>query len=119
MSDLLIQGLEISFLGMGLTFAALGILILTMILLERGFRPKQAAVVAPSAAAPAAEADAEGLQDEEVAAAIGVALAYFRHKQAKGRASLGETLTAGRGGWWAAGQSARAAQFKSTSRGNG
>lgn len=119
MSDLLIKGLEISFLGMGLTFAALGLLILTMILLERGFRPKQAAADKPVATAPVVEAAAAGQEDEEIAAAIGVALAYLRHKQAKGRASLGETLTAGRGRWWAAGQAARAARFKSTSRGDG
>lgn len=121
MSDLLIQGLEISFLGMTLTFAALGILILTMILLERAFRPKPAAAVEHAVTAPAAaeEIAADSQKDEEIAAAIAAALAYLGHRQAKGRASLGESLTAGRGGYWAAGQAARASQFKPTSRGNG
>ena len=38
MSQLLGQGLEISLVGMGLTFASLGLLVLVMVLLERAFR---------------------------------------------------------------------------------
>ena len=96
MAELVNQGLEISVLGMGLTFAALGLLILLMVLLERLFRPKPAAAVEPPLLTDPVAAQTE---EEEIAAAIGIALIYLQ-TQANERAALGSRLEAGRGAWW-------------------
>jgi Na+-transporting methylmalonyl-CoA/oxaloacetate decarboxylase gamma subunit len=102
MSDLLAQGLEISLLGISLTFVALGLLILAMILLERLFRPASSVEEGtPSALVVTVDGDSE---DEEVAAAIAVALAYLRDRD-KSRPTLGAMLGTERGGWWRRGHS--------------
>jgi sodium pump decarboxylase gamma subunit len=97
------QGLTITILGMGLTFAALGILILAMILLDRLFRtrpllPDQQAV--PET--PVVGALARDTEDEEIAAAIAIALAHFRSLDIC-RSGLGTALETGPGKWWSAG----------------
>lgn len=106
MSDLLWQGLAISVMGMGLTFLALGLLILTMYLLERLTRSR-ARPVAPQKAAPKEKSTVSILdrdtQAEEVAAAIAVALAHFRSLDIC-RSGLGLRLEAGHGAWWRAGR---------------
>lgn len=101
MNNLYIQGLTISVVGIGLTFLALGLLILAMILLERFFRdsetPESEAAAPPPEAAPAAAET----RDEEITAAIATALVYWRSMSQRG---LGATLQAGRSPWWAAGR---------------
>lgn len=97
MTELIWQGLQVSVLGMGLTFAALGLLILTMMVLERLFRVREEADSAEVAAVSTAEED-------EVAVAIAVAL---NHLQARDQdtSDLGAKLEAGRGAWWQKSQS--------------
>lgn len=102
--NIYVQGLTISVVGISLTFLALGLLILAMIVLERYFRdgePEAAEMPAPEAsAAPAATID--DTQDEEIAAVIATALAYWRGKS---QSDLGATLqTAGTDPWWAMGR---------------
>ncbi len=106
MSDLLWQGLMISVMGMGTTFAALGLLILTMILLNyfsrRDAQPPLHDETAP-AKKPVVSPPAPDTEDEEIAAAIAVALTYLRAVDTY-HGHLGATLEAGRGPWWAMGQ---------------
>lgn len=70
MSETVLQGLSITVVGMGLVFAALGILFGVMVALERAFRPRPTQAQVPQAA----EAQEAG---EELAliAAMGLALA--------------------------------------------
>ena len=92
------QGLTISLLGLLLTFFALGVFILIMYVLQWLFPPQfeekdpleeQQALIETSWA-----------EDETiVAAAISVALSYFRDLE---QLKMGETLAAGRGPWWVA-----------------
>ncbi|MFQ5419648.1 MAG: OadG family transporter subunit [Anaerolineae bacterium] len=96
MSELIKQGLEISVLGMGLTFAALGLLIVAMLLLERLFREgEEEALVVDTAVSPLTTPATEN--DAEIAAAIAAALAHW---QAQPQSSLGETLHQPRSRWW-------------------
>ena len=92
MSELIWQGLQVSVLGMGLTFAALGLLILMMMALERLFRVPE---VEDSVEVTAVST----VEEDEVAVAIVVAL---NHLQARDRdaSDLGANLKAGRGAWW-------------------
>jgi len=92
MSELIKQGLEISVLGMGLTFAALGLLILTMVLLERLFREGVEEQVASTAVSPPPEAI-----EAETAAAIAAAIAHW---QAEETAVLGANLQKPHSPWW-------------------
>jgi sodium pump decarboxylase gamma subunit len=94
------QGLEVSLLGIVITFLALGIFILIMVVLKRLFPAADQEIKAQVVeAAPAAEeaivesADGEG----EIIAAIAAALAISRSRQQR---SLGDSLLDGRGGWW-------------------
>lgn len=106
MSELLWQGLLISAIGMGLTFAALGLLILAMILLER-FAPDQPKRSDNERSEPAESLAVSSLarrsEEEEIAAAIAVALAHLRSLDIC-QSGLGSTLEAGPGAWWQRGQ---------------
>lgn len=86
---------------MGLTFAALGLLIITIIVLERLFRP--APPYEEKAQMPVIVTEAQS-EDEAIAVAIAVALAYF-YAEKVDKTALGETLEIERGGWWRRGQS--------------
>ena len=97
--DAIWQGLSLSALGIGLTFAALGLLILAMFLLERIFRtrrliPEERSPEEP----PAASTSARDMREEEVVAAIAIALAHLRSLDMS-RSGLGEALEAGPGPW--------------------
>lgn len=103
MSQILSQGLEISLIGLGLTFASLGLLVLMMVLLERAFRPppveqdRQAELTSTTG-----DPDAE-----EIAVAVGVAITYLR-EQERSQAGLGATLGTGHGAYWSQGRAVRA-----------
>jgi Na+-transporting methylmalonyl-CoA/oxaloacetate decarboxylase gamma subunit len=106
LSDIM-QGLSISVIGLLITFFALGVFILLMIILQRLFPPKtekaeeeaeEGELMVQIDLGQAAEMD----QDGEVAAAIAAAVSYF---QAANRPSLGAGLESGRGHWWAANRS--------------
>ena len=101
MSDLLWQGLMISLIGIGLTFAALGLLVLVMMILERLTRE----TVSPTAdleedrlIREVVQPDSEADTEEEIAVAIAVAVAHFQAADI-GRSSLGATLLNGPGAW--------------------
>jgi len=93
------QGLRLSVLGIGLTFAALGLLILAMFTLERIFRTRR---LIPGERVPemtpVASSLAWDMEEEETVAAIAVALAYLRSLDMS-RSELGEALEAGPGPW--------------------
>ena len=101
------QGLSLSVLGMGLTFAALGLLILAMFLLERIFRtrrliPEERSPEEP----PPASTSARDMREEEVVAAIAIALAHLRSLDMS-RSGLGESLEEGHGPWGTSRMSSR------------
>ena len=102
MSDLIQQGLWLSVVGFGLLFVFMGLIMLMMILLERltrhSTRPEQqdgTAIQDGSVAGPG--------ENEEVAAAIAVAIAHLR-AQGGSRSNLGATLESGYGHWWLTGR---------------
>ena len=98
----LVEGLEVSVLGILITFTALGVFILIMIVLQRLF---PSAETDPSAKTqsemgeqPLVEVQIEETgEDAAVVAAIAAALSYLR---ARSQSSLGSSLQEGRGGWW-------------------
>jgi Na+-transporting methylmalonyl-CoA/oxaloacetate decarboxylase gamma subunit len=94
MSELLRQGLQISVLGMGLTFAALGLLILTIKALHRLFGD-QTVVMQEDGMMTAVNGNLE----DEVAAAITVALSKMQAAESP-PSGLGEALEKGRSPWW-------------------
>jgi Na+-transporting methylmalonyl-CoA/oxaloacetate decarboxylase gamma subunit len=81
---------------MGSTFAALGFLVLVMVLLERIFR--QVPVVEPSTSPSTSPAE-PGALDDEIAAAIAVAIMHLRELERE-QSGLGATLETGHGAWW-------------------
>ena len=93
------QGLSLSALGISLTFAALGLLILAMYALERIFRTRRLIPEERSREEmPVASSSARDMQEEETVVAIAVALAHLRSLDMS-RSGLGESLEAGRGPW--------------------
>lgn len=98
MNDLVLQGLTLSALGLGLTFAALGVFILVIVGLQRAFAARPAAPAAPEPA-PSPGASARDSEAEEVAAAICIALSHLRALEIC-ESGLGEALERGRGAWW-------------------
>ena len=105
MSNVIVQGLIISVIGIGLTFLALGILILVMILLDRLFSDKkegdsaETEPVEKTAVGP----PARNTVDEEIVAAIAVALAQVRSLESR-EGGLGATLEEAPSGWWQTGR---------------
>ena len=97
----ILQGLQVSVLGLLITFLALGVFILVMVLLQRFF-PGQEEVVEEAAAGseetPIVVIEtADESEEGAVVAAIAAALQYgydTRHS------SLGKALAEGKGGWW-------------------
>jgi sodium pump decarboxylase gamma subunit len=98
------EGVILLVIGMAVLFAAMGLLILAMVVLERLFRTRR---LVPEEREPdATEAVsrlARDTEDEEVAAAIAVALAHLRSLEIC-RSGLGTALEVGRGSWWVKGQ---------------
>ena len=99
----LVQGLEVSILGLLITFTALGVFILIMIVLQRLFPSTAAEMPAETPTEKIEQAVVEvqieeSGEDAAVVAAIAAALSYLR---ARSQSSLGNSLQEGRGGWWA------------------
>ncbi|MBL8055868.1 MAG: hypothetical protein JNK29_04175, partial [Anaerolineales bacterium] len=93
--------------GLGLTFAALGMLILLIIGLQRAF-----AVGSVPAPAPAPlNTSARDSEAEEIAAAICIALSHLRALEIC-ESGLGDALTDGRGPWWQPAADAPAASLR-------
>ena len=98
--DSLQKGLEVSLLGILITFLALAVFIQIMVVLQRLFPAEQTDASAKNEEQPQVEVQIEEIgEDAAVVAAIAVALSYLR---ARSQSSLGSSLQEGRGGWWSA-----------------
>jgi sodium pump decarboxylase gamma subunit len=99
------QGLTLSIIGMTVTFAALGLLILSIVVLGRLFRtrPSDSDKKEDLQERQVVSSSARDTEEEEVVAAIAVALAHV-HSLDMSRSGLGVTLESGRGPWWAMSQ---------------
>ena len=91
------QGAIVSVLGLSITFAALTFIIAVISLLTRLFQPKPDAEEEIESVAAIVEQPGAS-EEEEVAAAIAVALSLIR--SADHRQPLGAALESGRGAWW-------------------
>ncbi|MHB1296336.1 MAG: OadG family protein [Anaerolineae bacterium] len=92
-------GLQVTGLGMGLVFFTLIIVMLSIMLLDRLFRPAPETLVAEAPAAPVIEAYAEAQKVEgaapdlsAMAAAVAVALALARRPSARAPLDEGEVV---------------------------
>lgn len=105
MDQTILQGLTISGLGLLITFFALGIFILIMVVLQKAFPYKEEAEAGDDEGmeeAPAismAVVEEEGEEDQAAVAAIAVAISYLRSRS---QSKLGSNLEAGHGSWWMA-----------------
>lgn len=73
------QGLWVALLGMSMVFVTLGVLMLTIMLLDRAFRPRP---VASPPDVPSEDASLDASQeDRSLAAAVGLGLALAASKQ--------------------------------------
>jgi sodium pump decarboxylase gamma subunit len=95
----------LSIVGMGLTFMALGILILVMVLLDRFFKDDKKVESAEAIPAERAIVDTSAREtaEEEVVAAIAAALAHLRSLEIC-EAGLGSTLATPPNRWWLMGR---------------
>ncbi len=102
--DQIVAGLTLSVLGMTVTFVAMGMVVLLMVLLQRY-------TTAPPGATRQAEAETvlplipstQAAETEEIVAAVAVALAHLRTLESA-QSELGSGLMNGPGTWWAVGQ---------------
>jgi sodium pump decarboxylase gamma subunit len=94
----IIQGLQVSVLGLVITFLALGLFILVIEVLKRLFPAKIEAQEEPESTLLVVET-AEPGEEGELVAAITAAI-YCA--QAEKHGQLGDALSQGRGGWWSA-----------------
>ena len=96
----IVQGLEITVLGLLVTFTALGIFILVMLVLKRIFRekPKTGDAQDIAEAASMVEVSTSEVEDDsEVIAVIAAAIAYMKSKTFS---TLGVSLESGKSTWW-------------------
>ena len=104
--DLFAQGLAIGLTGLTVTFAALGLVVLVVVVLLRVFGHR-AVTPTPSENQPTvADVTQPETIGEEVVAAISAALVHLRAIETS-RGGLGSSLEAGRGPWWLTGQAAQ------------
>lgn len=99
-----VQGIVLFVVGMALLFVSMGVIILAMIVLQRLFRTRK---LVPEDREPgekeAVSRHERDTADEEVVAAIALALAHLRSLDIA-RSGLGSALEAGHGSWWTMGQ---------------
>jgi len=88
------QGLTLSLMGILITFAALGALILVMVILREAFSPRRPVEAKPIAA------DEDGEESRRRAAAVAVAVARLQAGQQRGDPTLGRLLETPAGAWW-------------------
>ena len=99
MTTPLLEGLNVSILGLLITFLALGVFILIMIVLQKIF-PSQEESPETMEETPVLSIETDDKSEEgAVIAAIAAAAAYAR---SKGRSQLGAALSQSKGSWWAA-----------------
>ena len=97
--DLLLEGLTLSSIGIAVTFTALALIVLLIVVLRALF-PARAAdgAQARGEANPVTRAPAEAV-DPKVAAAIAAALEHAKRKGSSA-GNLGQALESGPGPWW-------------------
>lgn len=106
MIENLLAGLSISVSGLIITFMALGLFILVIMLLQKFFpgtngdddgnessEPAQAIAEEK----PQIQASAQSEEDEDLPVVIAAAISHFR---VKAQSSLGTSLSEGKSGWW-------------------
>jgi len=91
MENDLVIGLQLSIIGLGVTFLALGLLISVMYLLQRIF-PAKRAVSQTQPVEPAPEGDEQRLEEMAVALAVGISLLEREGAFARRDPSLGKLL---------------------------
>ena len=100
----LVLGFTLLVVGMTVLFLAMGLLILVMIALDRLFRTRK---LVPDEQEPAQTETvsryARDTADEQVVAAIALALAHLRSLEIS-QSGLGTALEDGHGSWWTMGQ---------------
>ena len=96
------QGFAIMIMGLGITFTALGLFIGLILLLERIFPPKLEAEEEVEVW-PAISQMERDTTEEEIAAAIAIALAHL-YSYELCRSDLGIDLESGHGPWWVGGR---------------
>ena len=98
--DQIVAGLTVSVLGILVTFVAMGLVVLLMVLLQRY-------TTAPPGATREAEVlpipSMQAAETGEIVAAVAVALAHLRTLESA-QSELGSSLMNGPGTWWAMGQ---------------
>ena len=98
--DQILAGLTLSVLGITVTFAAMGLVVLLIVLLKHY-------ATAPPGATREAEVpliqSTQAAETEEIVAAIAVALAHLRALESA-QSELGSGLMNGPGTWWGMGQ---------------
>jgi Na+-transporting methylmalonyl-CoA/oxaloacetate decarboxylase gamma subunit len=110
LNETILQGLQISGLGLFITFLALGVFILIMIGLQRLFPGKEESDEVEAVIE--IQTDEPG-EERAIVAAIAAALTYAEEKgQLKSNSQLGNTLQEPRGGWWQAGRGRAAQGFR-------
>lgn len=94
------QGLQLSVMGILITFASLGLLIVVMIVLRELFNPKKKRISTDSEKKEA-QVDQRTEQDSARARAAGIAVsvAYLNSHRKRG-ANLGQLLESPPGRWW-------------------
>ncbi len=92
----LAQGLSISVMGILITFASLGVLILVMIVLRELFAPRATQQASRPVGAGEGAPQAE---DDAAAVAAATAVAFLKDRQRQ-RAALGKLLETPQGRWW-------------------
>lgn len=101
------QGFAIMIMGLSITFTALALFIGIILLLERIFPPKSEAEEIEeeleAEVRPVVSQMERDSTDEEIAAAIFIALAHLYNDELC-RSKLGDALTDGRGAWWVGGR---------------
>ena len=99
----IMQGLQVSVLGLLITFLALGVFILVMVLLQRIFPGQEEAgeeSLGDTEEIPVIAI--ETADDSDEGAVVAVIVAALEHVRASQSSQLGASLTEGKGGWWSA-----------------
>jgi Na+-transporting methylmalonyl-CoA/oxaloacetate decarboxylase gamma subunit len=97
--DPITQGLSLSAVGLTLSFLSMGLFILTIVVLQRIFPPKQHTDDKEEGGEIPAVTTQATDEEGQVVAAIAVAVSYAR---SKGQSQLGQSLQGGRSSWWIA-----------------
>lgn len=100
--DPIVQGLEISVLGLAVTFTALGLFILVMLVLQRIFRVKPEKNIIQEETTTEVTTETSQAIVEDDSELIAVITAAILHLRSKNLSSLGSSLENGKGTWWIA-----------------